>query len=304
MHADQLEIDESLVRRLLESQFPQWAGLPLSRVDSGGTENAVYRLGEELALRLPYRAAQAQQVDKDHRWLPTLAPQLPMPIPVPLGKGAATREYPCPWSVCPWIPGDEATLDGFADPCREARALADFVRALQAIDATGGPAPGQHNFYRGVPLAARDGHTREAISKLGGEIDTGAVRAAWEADSRVAAWEGPPVWIHGDLSPGNLLVRDGRLCGVIDWGGLGVGDPATELLPAWNLFRGESRDAFRAALGVDDATWLRGRGLALSIALVALPYYLDTNPTIVREARRGIEEILADHERLATRGSG
>ncbi len=296
MHVDQLEIDQSLVRRLLAGQFPQWADLSIERVDSDGTENAIYRLGDELAIRLPYRAARTTLVDKDHRWLPILAPHLPLPIPVPLAKGTPAEGYPSQWSVCRWLPGENATLNRLADPSQAARDLVHFIHALQSISPAGGPPPGDHNFYRGIPLADRDAYTREAITKSGGLVDTHAVTAAWERDLKAPVWEQPPVWIHGDLAPGNLLALDGRLSGVIDWGGLGVGDPATELLPAWNLFQHESRGAFRDEIAVDEATWARGRGLALSVALVALPYYLEKNPVVVRWARHIIDEVLADHE--------
>jgi aminoglycoside phosphotransferase (APT) family kinase protein len=298
MHVDQLDIDEPLVRRLLAGQFPQWADLPIERVESAGTENAIYRLGDDLAIRLPYRAAKTRsQVDRDHRWLPLLEPHLPLPIPVPLAKGAPAAGYPAQWSVCRWLPGEEAELDRLADPSQAARDLAMFIHALQQIDPAGGPAPGDHNFYRGVPLAARDGYTRAAITKSAGLVDGDALTAAWERDLKAAVWQEQPVWIHGDLAPDNLLAIAGRLSGVIDWGGMAVGDPAIELLPAWNLFEGESRLAFRDALDVDDATWARGRGLALSVAAVALPYYLDTNPVIVRWSRHVIDEVLADHQR-------
>ena len=297
MHVDQLEIDESLVRRLLAGQFPRWADLSIERVDSDGTENAIYRLGDELAIRLPYRAAKTTLVDKDHRWLPILAPHLPIPIPVPLAKGTPAEGYASRWSVCRWLPGENATLNRLADPSQTARDLVHFIHALQLVSPAGGPPPGDHNFYRGIPLADRDAWTREAITKSDGLVDTHAVTAAWERDLEAPVWEEPPVWIHGDLAPGNLLALDGRLSGVIDWGGLGVGDPATDLLPAWNLFQHESRGAFRDEIGADEATWARGRGLALSVALVALPYYLETNPVVVRWARNIIDEVLADHER-------
>ncbi len=295
LHPDQLEIDEALVRRLLEAQFPMWARLALERVSSAGTENAIYRLGDDMAVRLPFRPGMDEQIEKDHRFLPTLAPQLPLAIPLPLGRGAATAEYPSSWSVCRWLPGEEAAFDRLADPSRAARELAHFVLALQSIDATGGPAPGKHNFRRGVPLADRERWTRAAIARSEGLVDTRAIAIAWERDRDAPTWDGAPVWLHGDLTPDNLLAVDGQLTGVIDWGGLGVGDPATDLLPAWDLFRGESRQAFREAMGVDDAAWARGRGLALSVAVVALPYYLDTNPTMVRQNRHSIAEVLSDH---------
>ena len=299
MHSDQVETDVALVRRLLAEQFPLWADLTIVPVESAGTENAIYRLGDDMAVRLPYRPVKTEQVDKNHRWLPLLAPLLPLPIPVPIAKGNPAEGYPCQWSVCSWLEGENASLDRLADPARAATDLAGFIHALQRIDPTGGPAPGEHNFWRGVPLAARDRSTREAIASSKGLVDTDAVTAAWEADLRAPESDRSPVWIHGDLQPGNLLASKGQLSGVIDWGGLGVGDPATELLPAWNLFLGESRAAFRSALGVDDATWARGRGLALSVALTALPYYLNTNSVIIEWARYMIDEVLADHENAA-----
>ena len=297
MHADQIATDADLVRRLIAAQFPQWAGLAIEPFASDGTDNAIYRLGDRMAVRMPLASGMAEQIEKQHRWLPELAARLPLSVPVPLALGEPAAGYPCPWSVCEWLEGDTATLDRLADPVQAAAQLAQFIRALQMIDSTAGPAPGNHNFMRGVPLARRDAWTRDAIARCDGLIDTSAVRAAWETDLNAPAWEEPPVWIHGDLAPGNLLAVDGRLAAVIDWGGLGVGDPATELLPAWNLFVGESRAAYREALVVDDATWARGRGHALSQALMALPYYLETNPAIVRWARSMICEVLADHER-------
>ena len=297
MHADQLDIDEPLVRRLLAGQFPHWADLSIVRVKSAGTENAIYRLGDDLAIRLPYRFVNTTQVDKDHRWLPFLSPQLPLPIPVPVAKGAPAEGYPSQWSVCRWLPGENATLDCLTDLSQAAKDLAKFIHALQQIGSVDGPVPGEHNFFRGIPLADRDGYTRAAIAESAGLVDSDAVTAAWERDLQAPVWRGPAVWIHGDLASGNLLALSGRISGVIDWGGLAVGDPATELLPAWNLFQRESRGAFRAAIDVDDATWARGRGLALSVALVALPYYLETNPVIAHWARYMIDEVLEDHER-------
>jgi len=297
LHADQLGSDVGLVQRLLASQFPQLADLPIKRVASSGTENAIYRIGDDMAGRLPLRPRQDDQIDKLDRWLPVLAPHLPLAIPQPLAKGEPGEGFACPWSVVRWLDGEEATLDRLADPVRAARQLAEFVRALVAIDATGGPAPGKHNFQRGVPLADRGTSTRNAIAKSEGLIDTAAVTEAWETDLNAPVWDKPPVWFHGDLASDNMLAVGGQLSAVIDWGGLGVGDPATELQPAWNLFRGESRNAYREAIGFDDATWARGRGLALSVAIGALPYYLETNPAMIRGSRSVIDEVLADHER-------
>ena len=176
------------------------------------------------------------------------------------------------------------------------------MSALQRMDVTGWPPPGPPRASRGVPLAMRDRYTREAIATLRGTVDADAVTAVWEAAVAAPAWPGPPVWVHGDMLPGNLLVRQGRLSAVIDFAGVGVGDPACDLMIAWGLFSGESRDMFRAALAVDDATWARGCGWALSQALIFIPYYLDTNPVGVANARRTIDEVLADHG-ASNRGS-
>ena len=291
MHADEVGIDLSLVRRLLSAQFPQWADVPLKPVLSAGGHNAVYRLGDAMAVRLPRTKRATLQVDKEHRWLPRLAPHLPLPIPVPVAKGRPGEGYPWKWSVFPWLDGEPVTGEPIADLRQAATDLARFVTALQRIDPAGGPAPGEHNFGRGEPLARRDSRTREAIQALGG-LDTKAVTSAWDAALEAPEWQGPPVWIHGDLLPGNLLAIKGRLTAVIDFGGLGVSDPACDLMVAWTLFSGESRDVFRAALSVDDATWARGRGWALFWALISIPNYVNTNPAGVRYAWQTIDEIL------------
>ncbi len=297
IHADQLDMDEFLVQRLLADQFPQWADLPVTAVPTSGTENAIYRLGDEMVVRLPYRPVRNDQIEKLDRWLPKLAPRLPLSIPELLARGAPSKEYPAAWSILRWLDGEEASLARLHDPVGTARTLAEFVRALIAIDATDGPAPGTHNFWRGVPLAARDEMTRRSIRESSGLIDTQAVTRAWERDLAAPVWDAPLTWLHGDLVPDNMLVNDGKLSAVIDWGGLGVGDPAIELLPAWNLFRGASREAYREALGFDDATWARGRGLALSTSIVALPYYIHTIPVRAQRATDVIREVLADQER-------
>ncbi|RKN44907.1 aminoglycoside phosphotransferase family protein [Streptomyces hoynatensis] len=294
LHANEIDIDVALVGDLVAAQFPQWAGLPLKPVPSAGTDNAIYRLGQDMAVRLPRIPGAAGQVDKEQTWLPRLAPGLPLQIPLPLGKGKPGGGYPWNWSVYRWLEGENATLDNVTGRQEVARDLAGFITALGRADASGGPAPGHHNFFRGVPLADRDANVRRALADLEGVIDTAAATAAWESALAAPAWSGPGVWVHGDLSAGNLLVREGRLSAVIDFGGLGVGDPACDLLIAWEYFTGDSRDAFRAALGADEATWARGRGWALSVALIALPYYLHSSPVITRRARHMIGEVLAD----------
>jgi aminoglycoside phosphotransferase (APT) family kinase protein len=295
MHDDEVDTDVSLVRRLLAAQFSQWADLPIAPVSSAGTDNALYQLGGEMVVRLPRIHWAVGQIDKEQRWLPVLAPLLPLAIPVPLARGEPGEGYPWRWSVYPWLPGENATIERIADPRQMATELAQFIVALERIDPTGGPPPGPHNSGRGVPLAERDSGTRAAIATLHGMLDTAAVTAAWEADLQAPAWHGPPVWIHGDLQSGNLLAVQGRLSAVIDFGCLGVGDPACDVMAAWLVLSAETRAVFRAALSVDDATWARGRGWALYFGLIALPYYQDTNPVLAGIARRAIAEVLADH---------
>jgi aminoglycoside phosphotransferase (APT) family kinase protein len=298
MHADEVPTDVRLVRRLLVAQFSDWAARPIEPVASAGTDNALYRLGDDMVVRLPRIRRVTGQLDKDVRWLPMLAPLLPLAVPVPLAKGTPAESYPWEWGVYRWLDGENPTVGRISDPDSLARDLAQFVEALHGINPTDGPPPGEHNFFRGVPLAMRDEPTRTALAALRGTIDTDGATAAWDAALQTPEWSAPPVWVHGDLSPGNLLLQDGQLTGVIDFGGLGVGDPACDLIVAWNLLPADTRRVFRAELGVDDATWARGRGWALSVALIQLPYYRDTNPALAANARHVIREVLADHASL------
>ncbi|MBM3675616.1 MAG: aminoglycoside phosphotransferase family protein [Actinobacteria bacterium] len=288
MHDDEVEIDAGLVRRLLASQHPRWAGLPVERVASSGTDNAVYRLGEDLAARLPRVDWAVEGVTKEQNWLPVLAPHLPLAVPVPVATGEPEDAFPHPWSVVPWLRGEPATLDRLTDPVAAARELAGFVRALQAVDASGGP-----THPRGRPLRLADTMVREGIAGLRGELDADAVIAAWERAAAAPDHDGPPVWFHGDLSYLNLLSRDGRLHAVLDWGTCGVGDPAIEATVAWSLFPPEARHAYRDALDIDDATWERGKGWVLT-GVYGIPYYRDTNPVLVADKVAAIEAVLAD----------
>lgn len=291
MHDDQVATDVGLVRRLLEAQQPRWAHLGIEAVSSTGTDNAMYRLGDDMVVRLPLRPSAALPVDKEHRWLPVLAPHLPLAIPVPLVRGEPTDAYPWPWSVYPWFDGEDGTRATF-DQRRAAFDLARFIAALHSIDPTGGPEPGIANFGRGVPLAERDRGTRRAISDSSDLVDAGALTLAWEEALRAPPWDQPPVWVHGDIASGNLLFDHERLCAVIDFGGLGVGDPACDLIVAWELLDAESREVLRSELRVDDATWARGRGWALSTAIVALPYYQHTNALMAAQARHKLAAVL------------
>lgn len=291
MHADEVETGPELVRRLVSEQFPQWAALPVRRVDSFGTDHAIYRLGDGLCARLPRIDSATAQAAVEARWLPWLAPQLPLALPVPLALGSPAAGYPFAWSVCRWLPGASASAAAL-DLDQAAGDMAAFIGALSRIDTTAAPPRQPHD--RGGALAERDDEVRRSIAELGDRIDGNAALRSWEESLGAPAWAGPDVWLHGDLLPGNLLVSDRRLAAVIDFGCLTVGDPAWDFLPAWNLFSDRSRDRFRACLGSDNAAWLRGRGAALCQAVVALPYYWDTNPGMVTQAAGALARVLAD----------
>ncbi|WP_155059949.1 aminoglycoside phosphotransferase family protein [Streptomyces blattellae] len=289
MRPDEVEIDAELVGRLIARQFPDWAGLPVARLESSGTENAMFRLGDDLVVRLPRHPGAVADVEHEQRWLPRLGPLLPAAVPEPVGRGVPGDGFPWAWSVFRWLDGHNPAVDALDDPGTLAGELAAFIGALRGMDPGGGPVG-----YRGIPLATRDTPTREALAQLTNTVDTDAVTALWEAALRVPGHSGPPVWAHGDLSPGNVLVADGRLSAVIDFGTLGVGDPAVDLIVAWNLLPASARATFRQALGVDDAEWARGRGWALSVSLIQLPYYWTTNPPLAANSRHVIKEILAE----------
>jgi aminoglycoside phosphotransferase (APT) family kinase protein len=299
-------IDASLVRRLLAAQFPQWAHLPVTPVPQSGMDNATYRLGEELSVRLPRYAHWVGQVEREHRWLPRLAPFLPLSVSDPLAMGEPGEGYPYPWSVYRWLEGEMVTTEGLADPVGTALDLAEFITALQAVDPSGGPGPEQSNAFRGVPMGdprdslAAEARVRPKIEALKGTglADTDAVTEVWEAALAAPAWHRPPVWIHGDLDTGNLLARNGRLSAVIDFGTLAVADPAVDLVPAWKFLPEQARDVFREAVGADDATWARGRGWALagSLPVPDDPFFRD-HPARITAARHHLEEIVADFRR-------
>ncbi|MCX4545611.1 aminoglycoside phosphotransferase family protein [Streptomyces sp. NBC_01565] len=293
MHPGQHPIDDALVRALIAGQFPRWAGLPVERFASAGTVNAMYRLGEDMVVRLPLLAGGAGDVETEREWLPRLAPRLPTPIPEVLGAGEAAEGYPWPWSVYRWQAGTNPEAGALGEPVALAEDLAAFVASMRRVTLPGAP-----KAHRGGPLAAMDAETRDAIGQLRGipaeGVDCDAAAAVWEEAVRAPGRDGPPVWLHADLMPGNLLVDGGRLAAVIDFGCAGVGDPACDLFPAWNLLPSGAREVFREALGVDDATWIRGRARALSQALIALPYYRRTNPAMAANARYVIAAVLGE----------
>jgi aminoglycoside phosphotransferase (APT) family kinase protein len=287
-------IDAALVRRLLAAQLPQWADLPVVPVEPGGWDNRSFRLGEDKLVRLPSARWYAAQAEKEQRWLPHLAAGLPLPVPTPLAAGTPSDDFPWRWSVYAWLPGETAAAAPPADCVRFATALAGFLDALHEIDAVEGPAPGRHNFFRGGPLATYDAETRTALAALEGQVDGPAALALWE-EALASAWTRPPVWVHGDVAPGNLLVQDGRLSAVIDWGSSGVGDPACDLVIAWTFLDGAARAAFRAALPLDAETWTRARGWALWKAAIVLAGLPGANPAGRDDCRRIIEAVLAEH---------
>ncbi|MFE9018659.1 aminoglycoside phosphotransferase family protein [Streptomyces sp. NPDC007808] len=297
MHADELDIDETLVARLVAEQFPRWRGLPVARVESSGTDNAMYRLGADMVVRLPRLPGGSHQIVREQRWLPRLAPRLPLAVPAPLGLGEPGAGYALPWGVYGWLDGDNAHDAPPADPVAAAARLGRFTAALRAVDATGGPPS-----FRGGPVAEQDVYVRAAIRDLGaaGTLDAALATAVWEETLRLPQWDAEPVWLHADLLPGNLLTRAGRLTAVIDFGGLGVGDPAADTIAAWAVFDADAREVFRAAADVDDATWARGRGWALCFGLTAEHHYGDvcgngTNPVLAGVGRRAVGEVLAEH---------
>jgi aminoglycoside phosphotransferase (APT) family kinase protein len=285
MHENELLVDEAVARRLVDEQFPEWAGLPLRRVEPWGTDNAIFRLGDELAVRIPRIDGSTQPGGKVHEWLPRIAARLPMEVHLPVAQGAPSGDYPWYWDVFTWVEGETASVADI-DPVQAGRDLAGLVRALQALDPAGAPAG------RGVPLAERDPAVRKWLRTLG---DDGRLAEEWERALAVPPWDGPPVWAHGDLDARNWLVRDGRVAAIIDWGALGVGDPAVDVMVAWKLSSAAGRAAFRDALDVDDDTWARARGWALSQGIGATAYYtVHNNRVLVLEGRRWIDDVMSD----------
>jgi aminoglycoside phosphotransferase (APT) family kinase protein len=291
MHDDQIETTTDLMRRLLATQFPHWSKLPIQPVQESGTDHALYRIGDALVARLPIIEWAVDQAESDQRWLPMLAPSLTLPIPVPVAVGQPGEGYPWPWLVVPWITGETPNGDNL-DLASASVTLARFVTALHGIQPGDGPV--KSGTTRGVPLANLDEGIRQLIEELGADIDTAAVTRAWDEAVAAPDWDGPPVWIHGDITPGNLIVRNRRLAAVIDFSGLGLGDPAPDLAPAWNLFDHRTRTIFREISGYDDATWARGKGWVLGPALQGLRYYQNSRPDFVAAARHRIDAVLAD----------
>jgi len=294
--SEEIHIDVSLVHRLLTAQFPQWAALPITPIKSGGWDNRTFHLGDDMLVRMPSAAEYTGQVEKEQQWLPKLAPLLPLRIPEPLAIGAPAEDYPWKWSIYRWLEGDSAATAPINDLQDFATGLAQFLIALQDIDPTDGPLPGPQNFYRGGSLVNYDAETRQAIAVLKDKLDSIAATEIWET-ALTTSWDRSPVWVHGDVSSGNLLVRDGRLCAIIDFGQLAVGDPACDLAIAWTLFEGESREVFRTMLPLHADTWARGRAWTLWKALIVAAGLTNTNAIESEKSWRIIDEVLVDHRR-------
>ncbi len=294
-HENEIPVDETLVRVLLQTQFPEWAELPLVEWHEQGTDHALFRLGDEMVVRMPIRPfddsdLSKQQAGREAKWLPFLAPQLPLALPVPLALGQPTGGYPWHWSIVSWIPGERGTRENL-DLGAAASDLAAFVRALHAIDATGGPRAGKATWGRGASLRPGAQMIRDAIDRVSDRYDTAPMRKAWDAAVEAGEWDSDPVWFHGDLA-GNLIARDSKLVGVID-SPFGVGDPACDITPAWTIFSGGDRARFFEEVGLDEATKVRARGWALGPACYGLTYYHDM-PSILANQLAAIAMALSD----------
>jgi aminoglycoside phosphotransferase (APT) family kinase protein len=288
MHAGELEIDEPLVRRLLARQFPEWDSLPLRCIEPSGTDHAIFRLGDELSVRLPRVDGPTEPGGKQFTWLPKLAPLLPVDVPVPIAQGCPGQGYPWFWEIHTWVHGATGPVETI-DAIQVARDLCVLIGALQRVDSAGAP-PG-----RGIPLAERDDEVRYWLARFDGDA---RITAGWERALAAPPWQGPPVWHHGDLDARNWLIRDRRVSGVIDWSTMGVGDPACDLMVAWKLHSPAGRDAVREALPADDATWERARGWVLSQAVAILAYYTpENNPALFHEAESWLELIHSEKAR-------
>lgn len=291
---EKIVITDALVHSLVNMQFPQWKDLPIRPVAHSGWDNRTFHLGQHMLVRMPSAREYALQVEKEQQWLPKLAPFLPLPIPMPLGLGEPANDYPWKWSVYSWIPGENASASNINNLEHFAADLAQFLIALQQIDSTNGPAPGPHSFYRGGSLTTYDSETRNAITALKDKINTDAATEIWET-ALATQWTGSPVWVHGDISTGNLLVQNGRLSAVIDFGQLTTGDPACDLAIAWTFFKDKSRSIFESALSLDSNTWARGRAWALWKALIVYAQLPGTNPLEIENSKQIIDEILTDY---------
>ena len=288
MHSDEVEVSDRLVRQLIASQLPDFSDLDVHRLESVGTVNAMFRLGPDLCVRLPINPGWAEDLDKELLWLDRLRPHLPLRIPEPVATGSPAFGYPFRWAVYRWLEGVPYSVSLVGDEAKTAEELAGFIKALRKIDTSGAPISGR------LPLKVLDAAIRWAIKAIGAAESTQSIAETWERSLAAPIWNGIPVWRHCDLLPSNLLVCEGRLHAVIDFGGVGVGDPAADVIAAWTVFGPSGRTAFREALDCDQATWDRAMGFALHQALLIIPYYSTSNPEFAAMAWRTVREILDD----------
>lgn len=291
-----LQITESLVRNLIEDQFPKWAHLPIKPVEFGGIDNRTFHLGHEMSIRLPSADGYAKQVQKEQEWLPLLAPHLPLPIPEPIAMGKPSRNYPWNWSIYRWLDGKSANALTLEDEQLEIIALdlAHFLSEVHKFNVDGASTPSLHNWWRAAHTSVYDAKTRSLIHKLKDFIDSSGASALWER-AISSKWDKDPVWVHGDVASGNILIRDNRLSAVIDFGCMGIGDPACDLTIAWTFFRNKSREIFRDSLSLNSDTWARARGWALWKALYELSEVPDKTSAKAIEQKRIIDDVLKEH---------
>ncbi len=293
-HSDaRFEVVYNLARTLVDGQFPAWSHLSLKKIDSAGTDHCMYRLGDDLAVRFPNSTSASEQVTKEHSWLPKMT-SFAVAIPKVIGAGGPTNEFPFPWSVTNWMEGYDATANNIVDWLTAAEKLGQFTRAFRSQNTSGAPLAGKHNAFRGTALANLDQIARNAIDALGDLFDMASLLNSWDKALPVPPWAGPPVWIHGDIHAANIIVRNGNVAGIIDFGLMGVGDPACDLALGWSFLPSNARDRFRAAADVDDATWQRGKGWGLYVGVIALSYYRDRNPTLSGIAEKAIQAVIKD----------
>lgn len=292
LHADEVDIDLNLVTSMLASQFPQWAALAITPVAIAGTDNVMLRLGDELYIRLPRTPSAAAALERENRYPPLLSRYLPVPVPVPLEQGRPQSGYPFNWCVGRWIHGTMPVCGEGSHGL--AQQLGEFVHALHAIPVADPELQKSLTSYRGGPLSDRDALTRSAIAQCGDYLETDILLYVWETVSQRQENSAGPCWIHTDIQPGNLLINEGKLAAVIDWGGMAIGDPAVDLIVAWNLLSQDNREDFKRAVDTDKATWLRGRAWALSIGVIAYAYYVEKDPALARTSRYQIEQVAAE----------
>lgn len=286
-------INEELARYMIDSQIPQWKHLKITPIAHGGWDNRTFHLGETMSIRMPSAEIYAHQIEKEFYWLPILAPLLPKQISIPLIIGKQTKNYSWSWGIYKWLEGETVTTTHNIDLNMLAKDLGTFLKALYTINSTGGPAAGSHNFYRGGHLHVYNDQVQQALVILENKIDTSKARMIWES-AVTTTWEKDPVWVHGDIAAGNLLVQNGKLNAVIDFGGLAVGDPACDLAIAWTQFTDSSRQLFKESVSLDHETWNRGKAWALWKALIIAAKIID-GPTIEKKhCWQTLDAILRD----------